>query len=233
MSERSLGQDIKTLKAQLLRALGFRLDWATLKRPSVLALLAANLFPLVGVAALGWDTFLVLALFWLENVVVGVYTGFRLLLVSNATVPARLRIVLFFCVHYGMFTVIHGLFVFLLFGSLMSSESGGLSGAWQTFLSSEILWGAVFLLVSHGVSFVYNYVYRGEYRRATLQAVMMEPYGRVVLLHVTIIFGGFLVMLLGSPVVGLVLLVALKTIMDLRAHLRQHDKYGEGTPQTA
>ncbi len=81
------------------------------------------------------------------------------------------------------------------------------------------------MLVSHGVSFFFNYLGAHEYRRSRLADVMQEPYGRVVLLHLTIIFGGFLVMLLGSPVVGLLLLVVLKTVMDLRAHVQQHDKY--------
>ena len=207
----------------------FRFSWASLTRPSVLALLLANVFPLIGVVALGWDTFLVLALFWVENVVIGVYTALKMLLVSSAAVPARLSAALFFCVHYGIFTAVHGIFVFVVFGSIMDSAPGDPS-AWETIVGSQVLWGALVLLVSHGVSFVFNYIRRGEYRQAHLSAVMQEPYGRVVLLHLTIIFGGFLVMALGSPVAGLLLLVALKTVMDIRAHLRQHDKYAAGTP---
>jgi hypothetical protein len=41
-------------------------------------------------------------------------------------------------------------------------------------------------------------------------------------MHLTVLFGGFLVMLLGSPVIGLLLLVFLKTFIDITAHLRQH-----------
>jgi hypothetical protein len=52
-------------------------------------------------------------------------------------------------------------------------------------------------------------------------------------LHLTIIFGGFLMMLLGSPVVGLLFLIVLKTAIDLRAHLREHAKYNAQKPITA
>ena len=222
----------QSIRAFLARYFDFRFGRAELTRPSVLALLLANIFPLIGVVALGWNTFLVLALFWAENVVIGVYAAVKMLLVSSATVSARLSAAIFFCVHYGLFAVGHGLFVYFVFGSFIDSSPEGTS-AWQTVLSSEMMWGVLVLMVSHGFSFVYNYVRGGEYRRTNLNAEMQQPYGRVVLLHVTIIFGGFLVMLFGSPVVGLVLLVALKTVIDLRAHLRQHDKYASGTPTPA
>lgn len=47
--------------------------------PSVLALTAANLIPVVGVLWLGWQVFALLLLFWLENVVVGAFTVLRML----------------------------------------------------------------------------------------------------------------------------------------------------------
>ena len=51
---------------------------------------------------------------------------------------------------------------------------------------------------------------------------MMPPYGRIILMHVTIIFGGWLVLALGAPVMALVLLIVLKIISDVRAHDKEH-----------
>jgi len=51
---------------------------------------------------------------------------------------------------------------------------------------------------------------------------MFQPYGRVVIMHLTIMAGGFLGMTLGAPVLGLIVLVMLKTVIDILAHLRQH-----------
>jgi hypothetical protein len=51
---------------------------------------------------------------------------------------------------------------------------------------------------------------------------MAQPYGRVVILHLTILLGGFMVMALGSPMIGLILLITLKTFVDIKAHLKQH-----------
>jgi hypothetical protein len=51
---------------------------------------------------------------------------------------------------------------------------------------------------------------------------MARPYGRVVILHLTIIVGALLVGVLGQPIALLVLLVVLKTALDLVLHLRSH-----------
>ena len=51
---------------------------------------------------------------------------------------------------------------------------------------------------------------------------MTAPYKRIFVMHLTIIFGGWLVMLLKTPVQALVLLIALKTYVDFRAHVREH-----------
>jgi len=51
---------------------------------------------------------------------------------------------------------------------------------------------------------------------------MMQPYARVMVLHVTIILGGIAATALGSPVWTLVVLVALKIGLDLRAHVKEH-----------
>jgi hypothetical protein len=55
---------------------------------------------------------------------------------------------------------------------------------------------------------------------------MTEPYSRVVVVPLTILAGGFLADSLGAPLAALILLVLLKTVIDLLAHLREHRKVG-------
>jgi hypothetical protein len=52
---------------------------------------------------------------------------------------------------------------------------------------------------------------------------MFAPYGRVIVLHLTILFGAFVAALLGAPIGVLIILVVLKTAFDLRLHLREHE----------
>jgi hypothetical protein len=56
---------------------------------------------------------------------------------------------------------------------------------------------------------------------------MGRPYGRIIVLHITIIVGAIPVMVLGSPIWALVLLLILKTGVDLKSHLKERDKMAE------
>ena len=49
-----------------------------------------------------------------------------------------------------------------------------------------------------GVLFVYNYLLKEEYKTAKSQQLMYAPYGRVVVMLLSILFGVFLAMALGS-----------------------------------
>jgi len=63
-----------------------------------------------------------------------------------------------------------------------------------------MLWALLGLAVSHIYSFAVNYIGSGEYLRADAGQLLFQPYGRVVVLHVAILGGAFLLTLMGSPV---------------------------------
>lgn len=190
-------------------------------------LVAANLVPLAGVVFWGWNVFALILLFWMENVVVGVLFALRLLCAGPADAApwaGKLFLVPFFCFHYGMFTAVHGTFVFLLFagGGYPVDGLQLLAPALRAAADYELWLPIGALAASHLFSFAWNYLYRGEFRRVQLSRLMMQPYGRVVVLHVAILFGGIAATALGSPVWALLVLVALKIGLDLRAHLKEH-----------
>jgi hypothetical protein len=199
--------------------------------PSALVLLAANLVPLYGVLFLGWSAFSLLVLFWAENVIIGVLNALRMLLANPAEGTlwgAKLFMVPFFCVHYGAFTMGHGIFVFALFGG---KEYEGLTkGFWPTdaaahaIVANGLVLPLAVLAASHLFSFGWNYLWRGEFRSADLAKLMTQPYARIVVLHLTIILGGFVAMTLGSPLWALLLLLTLKIGIDLAAHLKERRK---------
>lgn len=64
---------------------------------------------------------------------------------------------------------------------------------------------------------------RGEYLRTNGLRQAAAPYGRLVVLHVTIIFGGMTIAATGAPAAAaIVILVLLKTALDLGLHLAEH-----------
>jgi len=208
----------------------------------VLALLAANAVPLFGVVFLGWDAFNIVVLYWTENVVIGFYNVLKMAL---AVVPhpaahlGKLFLIPFFIVHYGGFTAVHGFFVLALFHKGEGPPMGGAN--WPCCLAfvqmlfnvivymysiipPQVRMAVLALFASHGVSFVQNYLLKREYAAAKPNELMSGPYGRVVVMHVAIIAGGFLTAALGSPAPLLAVLVALKTILDVSLHNREHKK---------
>jgi hypothetical protein len=51
---------------------------------------------------------------------------------------------------------------------------------------------------------------------------MWAPYSRLMVLHMTIIFGAFLSAMVGTSIGALIVLVVLKTALDVGFHLREH-----------
>lgn len=193
--------------------------------PSGVVLILANLVPLAGVLFFGWSLFATLLLFWVENVIVGVFSVLQMLTARPRDAAAwalKAFMIPFFIFHYGMFTTVHGVFVMSLFGDPPAKASQTPGAFLHAVQATGIGGAAAALALSHAVSFMLNYIGSGKYRTAELPVLMFRPYGRVMVLHVVILLGGFLVQLIGSPVPALALLVVLKTGLDLGAHLREH-----------
>ncbi len=193
--------------------------------PSALVLVAANLVPLAGVLFFGWSVFATLLLFWVENVIVGGFNILRMLAATPRVAVmwvAKLFMIPFFTFHYGMFVTVHGIFVLQLFGGMHERGFPTPATFYHAVQAAGIAPAAWGLALSHGVSFAFNYIGTGQYKTALVPELMFRPYGRVIVMHVVILVGGFLVQLLGSPAVALALLVVLKTGLDLFAHLREH-----------
>ncbi|MDH3304731.1 MAG: DUF6498-containing protein [Gammaproteobacteria bacterium] len=199
-----------------------------LLRPSAVALILANLVPLAGVLLFDWQVFDILMLYWAENVVIGLVNVLRM---SVCQTGAKWFLIPFFLGHYGFFCFGHLAAVTGIF-----SESMGASTAWSYFFGLPLadawkspLWVAIAAIAaSHLFSFFGNFLAGGEYRRTTVRELMHRPYGRIIVLHVTIIVGAALVEWLGSPLMMLVVLVAAKIALDLRLHLSERDKFAAG-----
>jgi len=189
---------------------------------SAVALVAANLVPLAGVLFAGWRLDEVMVLFWAESAIVAFYTLAKMVVVGRwLAIPAGVL----FLAHFGAFMAIHFLFIYEIF--VRGLQAGGRAPAVGEALSGVFLplWPALLaLFVSHGVSFVLNFRARGEHRSMTLTALMAAPYKRVVLMHLTLIFGGWVVLAMHDLRPALAILVLLKIVTDLHAHRRERSQ---------
>ena len=189
-----------------------------------------------------------------------VFSGVRVFGQPVGGSGGRVGLAIFFLMHYGIFWFVHGVFIFSLpmffggagafggFGSgavdcvpgdLLIGPDGfpmpldaASCGGFGEIVWSNVVIGAIVLFLSHGASFLFNYVGRGEYLTKSPMSQMGAPYARVVILHLTIIFGTFVVIALGTPIGALLLLVVLKTAFDLTLHLRERNGSAPQLPTT-
>jgi Family of unknown function (DUF6498) len=135
----------------------------------------------------------------------------------------KLLMVPFFIVHYGLFCFVHGVFVFALFGHEPFGFGifGPLGNIGQVFSEQRMWWFVIALAASHLCSFFVNFLGRSEYRRTAVPLLMIQPYARIIVLHVAILLGGFVSMVFGSNAGVLIILIIGKTMLDLSLHLRE------------
>jgi hypothetical protein len=218
---------------------------------AVVALIVANAVPLFGVLFLGWNVWTILTIYWLENGVVGFFNVLKMSKAAGtdpvgsgvtATMngrpiagSAKAVLIPFFIVHYGIFWLVHGVFILTLpmlqaFGAIGVGFFGGPvfgdvpsdGGAGIASDPGAIAFVLIGLFISHGISYRLNYIGRGEYLRTSVVRQMAAPYGRLVILHVTIILGGMAIAFTGAPAAAVFILVLLKTALDLGFHLAEH-----------
>ena len=186
---------------------------------SGLLLIAANLIPLAGVLWFGWDIGNLFLLFWLESAIIGLFNVLKMFVIDKWQTVFMGP---FFIAHYGIFMSGHLLFIF---GFFLEGEEGGSMSLEAVSGILQSMWPAVLaLFISHGFSFLENFIGKKEYLLLSIRHQMHEPYKRIIVMHITIIFGGFMVLALNAPVLALVLLILLKTGMDLAGHVREHTR---------
>jgi len=196
--------------------------WTT----SAIWLVAVNVLPIIGVLLLKWDVGILLWLYWIESAVLGLLNIPKILSCQGqdknqsrkAGIGGRIYLAVFFAVHYGMFCMGHLIFLTSYFDTIpkLTEMFGGLTamtGVWMSLIG---------LTVSHIISMVKNFYGKAEYVKRSPSTQMFIPYGRIVIMHFVIIFGGILVQAFGAPILALILLVLLKTIIDLVSHNVEH-----------
>ena len=196
-------------------------------RYSIAVLIAANLLPLIGVLLWEWDVFFLLLLFWCENIIIGVFGIARLIVAGESENAVEgLFLPAFFLVHYGGFMFGHFMLLFALYSSHAAGAGQAAEPADYYRMAIENLnWIAVVaLFVSHGWSFIENYMGKREYENLRPGAAMALPYRRMMITHVALLVGGFFLVEQGQPLAGLVLLVLLKIVLDMTFHRHEHQR---------
>ena len=193
--------------------------------PASLGLIVGlNLIPLVGVLNWGWQSFDLIFLYWMENLVIGAFTAARMVVRPYGNALALifpLFLAPFFIFHYGAFCWGHGTFIISLFGP-ETMNGFDLLPAVVTMLSSELMLVALIALATIQALDWLRDVRQQGFGGDSAMTLMIHPYRRIVVLHVTILAAGFALAALNEPMLGLVILVLVKIGSDLW-HWRKAD----------
>jgi hypothetical protein len=214
--------------------------------PSTILVLVADLYPFAGVLWWGWDAFVLLMLYWMETAVIAFWALARILALppvadeSGESLVARIKLrfglTLFFLVHASAFMGAHLLFLW----SVFSGKWGQTIHNPHDFIHQMVLpfhlWVPLAMaFVARGIAFVRDLWSRRAHERAqavpapsaetaakqqqdALGGIVGGLYGRIILMHVTILAGVWAAKRLGS-IGPFVLLIAIKTFFDVLAHV--------------
>jgi hypothetical protein len=215
-----------------------------LLQPSALILLAANLVPLVGVIAWGWDAFVLLMLYWLETAVIAFWTVVRVATMPRGALGdlklegqrgpvSPIGMAAFFTLHAGIFMGIHFMFLWELFAGEWSKKIRGVHAFVDQMVIGTGLWVPLAVLfVVRGALMLFDGVRPALWRRVGLvdrrptekpvlgpgESLIVGLYIRVVVMQVTIIFGAWSALLAGTAG-ALAFLIVVKTAVDLSFQL--------------
>lgn len=223
--------------------------WATELRndprlPSAAALIAANLLPVFGVLVWGWSAFSLLWVYWAEIVIVGAFSLLRLAF-------ARPSIWWLWILKIALSPVVVFLLLPVLMSVggiawVIASQAGNdelkaaaaaaigpygldepnpVETALQTFVATGdggMRIAVLALAVSHCIAFVWNYLLRGDCHRADLFDLVAVPILRIWLILGIALLAFVIADWFHAPVAVLVLLIGVKTALDLLAHLKEH-----------
>lgn len=181
----------------------------------------------------------VLWIYWSQSVIIGIFNFIKILSLKEfsteglkqgnkpvlPTRGAKISTAIFFLIHYGFFHLIYSVFLGGFSSFAHTSNSG--SGISYLFYSSAIFF------VSYLIEFINSRNEENE-EFPNLGYLMFAPYARIIPMHLTIIFGGFIgaagsFLSADTNLAIIVLFTGIKTIVDLITHSFSFDMFKKQT----
>jgi hypothetical protein len=223
-------------------------------RIGLVALVVANLFVALQTLQHEWGYYQTLLIYWSEVVILGAYNVIRLMVVGVfgarplgswaarwVDLGSRFNRFMFtvigvgfFVVKFGGFALGVGLFVLLLPAFLRPDGEGGASIHRALVAAGPgLLTATGALCLSHGISFVRNFLLGREFDRTSIVSLVFAPYVRMSLVGAVLLLGIAIarqVPALGQETAFAVVMVLLKLLADVVSHTLEHGRYLADSP---
>jgi hypothetical protein len=186
---------------------------------SLTFLLLTNLATIVGAVLQGWNITDLLWIYWGQSVVIGYYNVHRIVdldristdgFISNIrpiepSCETQRCTAVCFALHYGLFHLVYGIFLLTTF-----RIHPGFPVA-----------GVLLCVLAFWFTHRFSYRFNRERDRAVpnIGSLMFFPYVRIIPMNLVILLGGPIA---GDDMLALVLLLLLKTAVDVAVHVIEH-----------
>ncbi|MEO7725761.1 MAG: DUF6498-containing protein [Burkholderiales bacterium] len=215
------------------------------RRVPATALIAANLVVAVITLLRGWGYYEIIIVYWCEAVIIGGFNFARMCMVGLAGEPfgrwvgaddltTRFFLVLlvlgFYIVKFGGFALTMGLLIAAVPAFLAHAGDTGTREIWHGLraVGGGVAMAVAALFISHGISFVVNFLLGREYANANLLVLLFWPYVRMSLVMVTLAAGlvaAALFPALDASATFGVAIVLIKLAADLIMHTIEHNSF--------
>jgi len=197
-------------------------------KTSTLALIISNLLVIFFAIVDGISANEVLWIYWSQSVIIGIFNFIKMITLKDFStegfkqgkkqmLPTRATAIssaIFFLFHYGFFHLIYAVFL----GSFSEFSHTGGNGS-----------GTKYLIISAGMFFISYLIEFINSRKEqsdelpNIGLIMFAPYARIIPMHLTIIFGGFIgaagsFFSANTNLAIIVLFIGIKTVVDLITH---------------
>ena len=187
---------------------------------SVISLILVNLYPIYGVLFLNWSLAEIFMIYLIENLIVVFFCGLKI----------------FFTKPHNYQNLSPFIFILQKIGIILALFIAGLTlnGFYYLFLNSFFFKNRLFelisfvsvlgIFISHGISFLVNYLGKKEYLGATDEGLISIFLKRVAPLYFTILFGGFLMVNIDGSynLFSTIFFILFKIVSDVISHVQEH-----------
>ena len=184
-----------------------------------------NIIPLWGVWFNGWDPKQIFLIYCAESIIVGLFTILKMLIVTqikkkdvwdepSGTEVSGYFFIFFFIVHYGFFAAIQLMFFFgasKIIDTINPLEALSKLPAALDSYAKTLLWGFVAV---YSVRMVIDFIFSGEFKKASLGILMFSPYIRIFIQQFVVILGGF-ILSFGAGKVFMLVFVLVKIFFEV------------------
>jgi hypothetical protein len=220
------------------------------KSPEAYGILIVNLLILGMVIFFKPNRYIVIAAYFFETMVIGVFNVIRMIIISifspvekekpeplpdksvmkgfKSPIQMNLFLIVFFILHFGVFYFVQ---LGLLTG-VASDMDHDFPGR-DSFLPSPLAFFTVSfagtgiytiyaIILMQLFSLVYSFLIKGEYMATNCMVQAIQPYGRILLQQVVVLIGGFIIILVHNAAVFSCILIIIKTFVDIYSQ-RRHE----------